>query len=864
VECGSTATIYRNARPCRHAGHLLFVLAVRAARASDHSAAMNGSVDDLADAIAADWRWMQRVARALLRDPTLADDACQQAWCAAQQMRRGWRPPRAWLGEAVRRIARGLRRAAGRRRKLLGDLPTPEPAPTTAELVARSEVCRRLLDWLLALEEPVRTTALLHFQQGFSVAQIAAQQACPADTVRWRLRRALDLLRARCDRELGNDWRASLTGMALFESAQPAAALLAWPLAIGACSLMNAKMIFGASMLAILGLWCVVPGLANEPLGSAQTGSGPGEVSTATTSPPSGPEAGAGMATAPRTLAGASATDGQVESALHGTLTLVDERGEHPREDGTAELEVICAGELSAHQVTIDAGTWRLPLTVWPDSVRLARAELGGRRASPEIDNPAADQNAPAANTGPSRGQLYALRARSLPDVALRVVGADTGADLAGVTVLAEETSLHDVHPATTGGHRCAAAGASPLRFQATRAGTTQWFLVCATGYAWSPVEVVLADPGERLVRLVPGGTIALRIEGKVPSEARLRVRQSGAVNRGIVERHASNSRRLVIDGLAAGRWRVAVELGVWEEHAELLAEAEVDLIAGAAVTTTLRVNATPADMVATRGTLHVPSGWRDVRQLVIEAAGRTKARFPGWRKLEVAAMEAAADGSRSWDAGELPDGDYQFTVAGPDYRGRFRVTSRQSNPIAIHVPEPCEVRVRVVDTDSGRVLTEPPEHAGWYSELANWNSAVFIVATAPDSDGWYRFQAPPGPVVFSAKPADYLSAEDRFDVGVGDNARVVATRRSSGIELRLLENDARVPWPDELRVEVIGRDGHRVDGERTGERISVREPGACTLRIQSLDGYAPVDPIRIDIALGEWQTVDVRLRRDQ
>ncbi len=59
-----------------------------------------------------------------------------------------------------------------------------------------------------ALPEPFRATVLLRYFEGVSAAEIARRDRVPAGTVRWRLKRALDLLRERLDAEHDGDRRA--------------------------------------------------------------------------------------------------------------------------------------------------------------------------------------------------------------------------------------------------------------------------------------------------------------------------------------------------------------------------------------------------------------------------------------------------------------------------------------------------------------------------------------------------------------------------------------------------------------------------------------------------------------------------------
>jgi hypothetical protein len=66
---------------------------------------------------------------------------------------------------------------------------------------------------VLELREPFRRTVLLRYFKGRSSAEIARAQSVPDGTVRWRLKSAIDQLRARLDQEAGGDrarWHRAL------------------------------------------------------------------------------------------------------------------------------------------------------------------------------------------------------------------------------------------------------------------------------------------------------------------------------------------------------------------------------------------------------------------------------------------------------------------------------------------------------------------------------------------------------------------------------------------------------------------------------------------------------------------------------
>lgn len=156
--------------------------------------------------------WVRGVATALVRDAATADDLVQETWLAA--MRRPPetdRPLRPWLAGVVRNLARQRRRGEARRERreeIVATRRASESLPTPDELAQRLDTQQRLAAHVKELPEPLRATILLRYYEGRTAADIAAHEGIPAGTVRWRLKRALDLLRERLDAEHDGDRRA--------------------------------------------------------------------------------------------------------------------------------------------------------------------------------------------------------------------------------------------------------------------------------------------------------------------------------------------------------------------------------------------------------------------------------------------------------------------------------------------------------------------------------------------------------------------------------------------------------------------------------------------------------------------------------
>src|SRR5262249_30885373 len=143
------------------------------------------------------------------------------------------RPPRrpgpltGWLAGVVRHLAWKSRRSDARRAFHEQRAAAPDPVPSAATILAREEARRRVVKAVLELEEPYRSTVLLrHFQQ-MTPAAIAKHFGVPVETVRTRLKRALERLRLELDREYGGDRGTWCVALLPFAKAAPAGLLAA-------------------------------------------------------------------------------------------------------------------------------------------------------------------------------------------------------------------------------------------------------------------------------------------------------------------------------------------------------------------------------------------------------------------------------------------------------------------------------------------------------------------------------------------------------------------------------------------------------------------------------------------------------------
>ncbi|MGE3172355.1 MAG: sigma-70 family RNA polymerase sigma factor [Planctomycetota bacterium] len=290
---------------------------------------------------------LRALARALV-PPAEVDDVVQgtmAAAAAAPARRADWPLPQ-WLGGVARNLARRGARDRARRAARERLAAQPEAQSPAAEVAAREEVRRSVLDAVLALDEPQRTVVLLRFYDGLKPREIAARLALPGTTVRSHLHRALERLRARLDREHGGDRRA--WALPLLPLLSPPTA----PLMTFGGLAMSAKLLFSTAAAALLMLitWLALrepdPAIATTADARVETGGAPAAAAAA--SIPDAPQRTAAPQPAPRAT----------------VVSAVDQR---PL--AAAEVEVRFAdGSIRTHRTGADgafAPDWDEAVTLW-------------------------------------------------------------------------------------------------------------------------------------------------------------------------------------------------------------------------------------------------------------------------------------------------------------------------------------------------------------------------------------------------------------------------------------------------------------------------------------------------------------------
>ncbi len=215
--------------------------------------------------------WVSRLARHLIRDREEAEDAVQDTWLAFLRLRPDReRPLRPWLARVVRNQAAYRLRKGSALRERESTSARPEAVVSAHEIVARGEVQREVVNAVLGLDEPYRSTLLLRYYEGLEPREIASLKGLAPATVRTHISRGHQRLREILDESHGSDgvgWRALLVPLGL-PRGLPSAALPQGTSGVAAgtwlCAAAACAVLFGAWLLSFP--WTGEPTGLTEPI----------------------------------------------------------------------------------------------------------------------------------------------------------------------------------------------------------------------------------------------------------------------------------------------------------------------------------------------------------------------------------------------------------------------------------------------------------------------------------------------------------------------------------------------------------------------------------------------------------------------
>jgi hypothetical protein len=452
------------------------------------------------------------------------------------------------------------------------------------------------------------------------------------------------------------------------------------------------------------------------------------------------------------------------------------------------------------------------------------------------------------------------------------VVDAATGRDLDDVTVLrAAKWPREDLtHPGGSGeGRVIVRSAASPVTLPASaERPSCRTLLVGAPQHAWARVELHREPGGERLVRLEPGASLEVVIAGSDPAvRVVLRVSRAGAESRkplAELDPPARGATRL--DGLPAGRLRVALEIGDWWREPRVLAEAEVELRPGETTPLTLRPEAVEVPALAPlSGLVVIPEAW-EIDQPFLSVHLRDPLLAGGRETVYPRLVETDDPEIWRFDAGDVQPGRYRAEVHECPWEVVFVVPPGGLSGLRIEVPPPGRVVVTVLDAATGEPADLPD--IDWHPRRPEPDMGGGVGSAERDpGTGRYVFRAPQGEVVLGVVTDGWRVVQKTVTVGPGTTEATLRVSRTGGsIRLTVREGEAAVPWRFEwkVRIEAVGGPGRVVGGSYDSEAhvAELSHEGLYRVRFPTLPGFEPVPPVEVRVRSGEVTPLEIRLVR--
>ena len=272
----------------------------------------------------------------------------------------------------------------------------------------------------------------------------------------------------------------------------------------------------------------------------------------------------------------------------------------------------------------------------------------------------------------------------------------------------------------------------------------------------------------------------------------------------------------------------------------------------------------TPPVRVRLSGTLTVPEAWRgDVEWMWFDALGETRAWVP--ESLRSVREFKPTEQPRTWRwkaPRPIPAGEYKVTVNPFHAPMRVKVPPVEEHQVALRLPEPANVALRVVDAD-GDLLPVNDLDLSWWIRPEPGLTAYSFRSTEGD-DGTYRFQMPPGQFSVGGKAKDYETERLEVQVFAGTNELTLSTAVKYSIMVKYSDGVRDLPprrrW--DFEVEPAAGSHGRSLSRYPGSQVWVSGPGTYVIKFASMEDYQPVPDRVVEVAGPGATEIEVRLKR--
>ncbi|MHC4469781.1 MAG: hypothetical protein ACYS99_02360 [Planctomycetota bacterium] len=457
-------------------------------------------------------------------------------------------------------------------------------------------------------------------------------------------------------------------------------------------------------------------------------------------------------------------------------------------------------------------------------------------------------------------GEDVVLRVAKTRPIVLVVTDAINGSPLPGARACSGSGRWDSAEIESYGSWRGRIVHAIPRRESGVRRADAQgripvtpgrWddFAVVAQGYAWAIVDLPRSAGGEIRVELLPGGAVRIRVPrwGDLERPALL-VRLEGQTGEQLVD-HEVRDGEVRLDGVLAGSHELLVKEG--GRDGEVAGKAEVEILPGQESEITIDVDPAREPRVEVTGRVTIPKAWKRAPRYIVFQR-RLKGRGRGEsRSARLESVKGAEVGRHRYRFEGLTPGTYFVKVKPFQFYREVEVGSETST-LDFALPEPVEVRLRVVGADTAKDL--PDAEVLWHSVMEGLGG-YGLSGAARAADGRFTFQAPPGPIEVSAAADGYIDAKEAFEARGTSVEREIRLAPGAVLLVRFRVDgedfSGEGMWCD---LKGNGRRGRLGDPE--GVRFPNLRPGTYTLQVREIAGFEPVPDRKVEVRPGSNEVV--------
>lgn len=259
--------------------------------------------------------------------------------------------------------------------------------------------------------------------------------------------------------------------------------------------------------------------------------------------------------------------------------------------------------------------------------------------------------------------------------------------------------------------------------------------------------------------------------------------------------------------------------------------------------------------LVRVVGTLTISPAW-NCNAMWFEPRGAGRPWHPENVRLLLTSMQRVSDSEYRWDAGTLPVGWYRVGFGNPAFWTRIEVGPVDGVEHRIAVPDPCEMRVRVVDAATGQPLAVEASVAEGVPLPDDVGCMELLHDMAKQGDGSLRAVVVPGRIRLLARAEGYLDRNEMVDVRP-DSGEFVLRMCRFGVRVGLSDAGSHVYWQRGWTARVLDAEGWSV----SGSELQFARPGTYRVTVDGVTDH-DFEPTFVTLANEGWTNVAIPARR--